>query len=65
MTIQHFHSRCGGNINLLDNNTVAERAQYICDNGIVFTEQPVELGTVFQVKILEYDGEWAGSIVSD
>ena len=39
------------------------------DNGIVFTEQPVALGTVFQVKILEYDGGpwarfWNGTIVS-
>ena len=33
-------------------------------NYYVFTEQPVALGTVFQVKILEYSASWGGSIVS-
>ena len=61
---QGFHSRCGENIKLSDNNTVAERVRSYC-NGIVFTEQPVALGTVFQVKILEYDTDSClGSIVS-
>ena len=60
---QRFHSRCGVNISLSDNNTVARRVRS-WDNGIVFTEQPVALGTVFQVKILEYDNSWRGSIVS-
>ena len=68
MTIQRFRSRCGKNISLSDNNSVAERLRAEEDfcNGIVFTEQPVALGTVFQVKILEYDDDliWAGSIVS-
>ena len=61
---QRFHFRCGKNIKLSDNNTVAERSGD-CNNGIVFTEQPVALGTVFQVKILEYDdSQYVGSIVS-
>ena len=62
---QRFHSRCGKNTSLLDNKNVAERVRS-WENGIVFTEQPVALGTVFQVKILEYDdGEgYLGSIVS-
>ena len=64
MTTQRFHSRCGENISLSDNNTVARRVGYYCNNSIVFTEQPVALGTVFQVKILEYGGGWHGSIVS-
>ena len=55
-SIQRFHSRCGGNIILSNNNTVARRVKSY-DDGIVFTEQPVALGTVFQVKILEYDGD--------
>ena len=64
MTTQRFHSSCGKNIRLSDNNTVAERVKSY-NNGIVFTEQPVALGTVFQVKILEYDdSKWSGSIVS-
>ena len=64
MTTHHrFHCRCGEYISLSDNNTVAERV-YGYHNGIVFTEQPVALGTVFQVKILEYGGGIL-SIVSD
>ena len=63
-TAQRFHSRCGENISLSDNNTVVRRIGG-WKNGIVFTEQPVELGTVFQVKILEHDStKWSGSIVS-
>ena len=73
MTTRRFHSRRGKKISFSDNNTVAERVRpfwdfsIVTDNGIVFTEQPVALGTVFQVKILEYDESnfgWAGSIVS-
>ena len=60
---QRFHSRCGKNISLSDDNTVAERVKTI-DDGIVFTDQPVALGTVFQVKIVEYDFHTAGSLVS-
>ena len=65
MTTQRFNSRCGGNISLSDNNSVAERVRGDLDDGIVFTEQAVELGTVFQAKILEYDDKWGGTIVSD
>ena len=62
---QRFHLRCGKKISLSYDNTVAERVGYYCNNGIVFTEQPVALGTKFQVKILEYDAsKWTGSIVS-
>ena len=51
---QRFHpNRCGENISLSDNNTVARRVRRYC-YGIVFTEQPVALGKVFQVKILGY-----------
>ena len=63
---RRFHSRCGENISLSDNKTVARRVRGFRD-GIVLTEQPVVLGTVFQVKILEYDDDsksWYGSIVS-
>ena len=68
MTSHRFHTRCGKNISLSDNNTIAGRVDGY-DNGIVFTEQPVALGTLFQVKILEYDGGpwarfWNGTIVS-
>ena len=63
---QRFHSSCGKNIELSDNKTVARRVNGWDYYGIVFTEQPVALGTVFQVKILHYfaNSIWAGSIVS-
>ena len=65
MTTQRLHYRCGEDIRLSNNNTVAERSGDWWDNGIVFTEQPVALSTVFQVKILEHDNtKWSGSIVS-
>ena len=41
-----------------------ERVRGDLDDGIVFTEQAVELGTVFQAKILEYDDKWGGTTVS-
>ena len=64
MSTLRFHSRCGKNISLSENNTVAERVTRFSD-GIVFTEQPIALGTVFQVKIFEYDDSlFAGPIVS-
>ena len=51
---QRFHSRCGKNICLSDNNTVARRVGDLHDS-VVFTEQPVPLGTVFQVKLLKHE----------
>ena len=60
---RRFHPSCGKNIKLSDNNTVARRVRYNWD-GIVFTDQQVALGTVFQVKILEYDDSRLTSIVS-
>ena len=59
-----FHSDCHGmSIDFSDDYTAAERIGRWY-HGIVFSEQPVALGKVFQVKILKYDGAWAGSIVS-
>ena len=63
MSSRRFHSRCGDYIRLSENNTVATRvASY--NNGIVFTAQPVQLDSMFQVKILEYEEKWIESIVS-
>ena len=65
MSATRFHSDCrhGMSIDFSDDYTAAERIGRWY-HGIVFSEQPVALGTVFQVKILKYDGAWAGSIVS-
>ncbi len=58
-----FHEKHGGNIRLTDNGTVAHRIDSY-NKGVVFTEQPIGLGSVFQVKLLDKGGGWAGSIVS-
>ena len=69
MTTQRFHLRCGKCITFSNNNTVARRVDGMYDS-VVLTEQPVALGTVFQVKILKYADddddvvEWRASIVS-
>ena len=63
MSSRRFHSRCGDYIRFTENHTIASRvASY--NNGVVFTEQPVALDTVFQVNILEYEDKWVESIVS-
>ena len=59
-----FHSKHGDNIRLLDNGTVACRVESY-NNGIVFTECPVDIGTVFQVKIIDSGGMWSGKLVSN
>ena len=59
-----FHWKHGHNIQLSEEATVAHRVQGFRD-GVVFTEQPIPLGSVFQVKLMNKVGRWAGSIVSD
>ena len=66
-----FHRRHGRNICLLEKGTVAHRVKS-WDNGIVFTEQPIAVGNLFQVKLIEENtdslqilvGFLGGSIVS-
>ena len=65
-----LHHRHGSNIRLSENNTVAERAYPrfplgTFQNGVVMTAEPVSVGAVFQVTVLEKKVEgWAGSLVS-
>ena len=66
-----FHRRYGRNIHLLEERTVAHRVKS-WDNGIVFSEQPIAIGNLFQVKLIEENtaslqilvGFLGGSIVS-
>ena len=58
-----FHDKHGSNIRLSDNRTIAHRVDSY-NKGVVFTEQPITLGSMFQVKLLDKGGGWAGSIVS-
>ena len=57
-----FHHKHGTNIRLLENGTVAHRVDSY-NKAVVFTEQPIALGSMFQVKLLDKGGGWAGSIV--
>ena len=47
-----FHRRHGRNIRLLEEGTIAHRVKS-WDNGIVFSEQPIAIGNLFQVKQIE------------
>ena len=47
-----FHRNHGSNISLLEGGTVAHRVKS-WDNSIVFTEQPIAIGDLFQVKWIE------------
>ena len=58
-----FHHKHGANIRLSEDDTVAHRVDSY-NKAVVFTEQPIPLGAIFQVKILDKGGGWAGSIVS-
>ena len=58
-----LHHRHGSNIRLSENNTLAQRVKS-WDNGVVMTAEPVSVGTVFQVTVLEKMEAWSGSLVS-
>ena len=64
-----FHRNHGSNISLLERGLVAHRVKSY-NNGIVFTEQPIVIGDLFQVKWIEKHtpskGQrlYAGSLVS-
>ncbi|XP_065831193.1 neuralized-like protein 4 [Oscarella lobularis] len=54
-----FHRRCGQNIRLTKENTVARRVDSY-NQGVVYSAEPLELGEVFSVRIDEKEGGWAG-----
>ena len=58
-----FHRNHGSNISLLERGLVAHRVKSY-NNGIVFTEQPIVIGDLFQVKLTEKETYWDGSLVS-
>ena len=58
-----FHHDHGSNIYLLEERTVAHRVKGF-NNGIVFTKQLIVIGDVFQVKLIEKERGWSGSLVS-
>jgi len=58
-----FHRKHGAHIRLSEDDTVAHRVDSY-NKAAVFTEQPIPIGAMFQVKLLDKGGGWAGSIVS-
>ena len=47
-----FHSNHGKNIHLLEDGTIAHRIEGT-NNGMVFTKQPIPVGTMLESTILE------------
>ena len=58
-----FHRKHGKNVRLLEEDTVAHRIESF-EEAVVFTSQPIPQGSMFQVKLLDKGGGWAGSLVS-
>ena len=58
-----FHNKRGKHIELSQNNTVATRVRSI-DYGIVFTSEPVSIGQMFKVTLLEKDSQYVAGLVS-
>ena len=58
-----FHKNHGVNIHLLEEGTVAHRKDGF-NKAVVFTEYPIKIGELFEVKIEDIVGGWAGFLVS-
>ena len=58
-----FHNKHGGYIELSQNNTVATRVRSYY-YGIVCTSEPVSIGQMFNVTVLEEVTQWRGGLVS-
>ena len=58
-----FHERHGRNITLTNGNKRAAREGDTYDHGMVFSDRPLHIGEVFQLKIEELESKWAGSLV--
>jgi len=59
-----LHLRHGSNIKLSANDNVAQRRVERWNNGVVVTAEPVPVGTMFQVTVLEKGMRWSGNLVS-
>ena len=61
-----LHHRHGGDIRLSENGTVAERVKPLRNvgDGVVMTAEPVPVGGMFQVTVLEKVEMWHGALVS-
>jgi hypothetical protein len=58
-----FHHRCGQNIRLSHENTVALRIESY-NKGVVYSKDPLEIGEPFLIRFDQKEGGWAGGLVS-
>ena len=58
-----LHERRGRYITLSNDNQRAIREGDTYDHGMVFSDRPLHIGEVFQLKIEELESKWAGSLV--
>ena len=60
-----FHHMCGESVVFsAKRGLIATRGIGGYDDGIIFSAKPIPVGTMFQVKLLEKEDIWGGSIVS-
>lgn len=59
-----FHQKHGTNIQILEDGRIAHRKDSY-NKAVVFSEQSISIGNMFQVKILDKGGGWAGALVRD
>ena len=60
--VGRFHENHRANILLLGGGTVAYRKKGY-ERGVVFTQHPISIGRLFEVKIEETDPQWFNSLV--
>lgn len=58
-----FHEKKGRFVAISSDHLTARRAGDTYDNGVCFSQKPLKLGHVFQLRINEMDLKWAGSLV--
>jgi len=59
-----FHSNTHGKNVALSNNCKTARRTKSYDNGVVYSNRPLQLNEVFTVQIDEIDTYWGGGMVS-
>jgi hypothetical protein len=59
-----FHEKKGRYVAISSDKLTATRAGDTYDHGVCFSQKPLKLGDVFQLRINEMDSKWAGSLVS-
>ena len=57
-----FHEKKGRYVAISPDHLTATRAGDTYDHGVCFSQKPLKLGDVFQLRINEMDTKWAGSL---